>query len=71
MPKKKARRLERLKGDRGVLFGGQSKRRLRCLVGLVGLAGLANLGRGPRSGLRAGEGVRTLDINLGKVALYH
>ena len=40
-------------------------------MGLVGLAGLANLGRGPRSGLRAGEGVRTLDINLGKVALYH
>ena len=28
------------------------------------LAGLSQLGR-------AGEGIRTLDVNLGKVALYH
>ena len=38
-----------------------------CLAGFPG--GVEQIGRS--ANYRAGEGIRTLDVNLGKVALYH
>ena len=41
--------------------------RVRCLY----LNGIARLNEIPNEGFGAGEGIRTLDPNLGKVVLYH